>query len=210
MPNRIQCTVIYTDPAFRDELEPRLKPAGVEAVHARVEDLDIRFDAIVTAGNAYGLMSAGFDAAVIRIAGAQLEARVQDRIASDYLGEQPVGTAFVIDAKCATFPHLVHAPTMRTPGCIRGTDKVYTSTWASLLAIYNFNRRSEEHSRPKINRVLLPLMGAGFGRVEPSESARQMAAAITHLRHPQRVKNWDLVVGRERSITHDGGVAAVR
>lgn len=109
-------------------------------------------------------MSAGFDAAVVHAMGTDIEERVQERIANDYLGEQPVGTAFVIDSGSTSFPYLVHAPTMRTPGCISGTDKVYTSTWASLLAIYNFNRGCEDKGLAKIRRVLLPLMGAGFGR----------------------------------------------
>lgn len=162
-------------------------------------------DAFVTAGNSYGIMTAGIDAAVVRVCGAGLMRRVQDRILDDHLGEQPIGTAFVIDTGLDRLPFIVHAPTMRTPGSIAGTDKVYVATWAALLAVYRHNvaARATSDRRP-IATVAMPAMGTGFGGVAFDEAARQMAAAYRHyLSQPHRL-DWDAVTDRQRAICYDG------
>jgi O-acetyl-ADP-ribose deacetylase (regulator of RNase III) len=167
--------------------------AGVRVIQGRFEDLDPH-DCFVTAGNAFGMMTAGIDAAVVRRFGAPFMARIQQRIRDEYLGEQPVGTAFVIDTQDAQLPFIVHAPTMRVPGSISGTDKVYTATWAALLAIQSHNRASIQ----TIRTLALPAMGTGFGGVPYSEAARQMAAAYRHYLHPPDRLDWDTVVDRHR------------
>src|SRR6187399_1378897 len=96
---------------------------GVRVIRGRFEDLEPH-DCFVTAGNAFGIMTAGIDAAVVRRFGAAFMRRVQDRILAEYRGEQPVGTAFVIETGDDTLPFVAHAPTMRVPGSIAGTDKV--------------------------------------------------------------------------------------
>src|SRR5262245_14180977 len=114
---------------------------GVKVVQGRFEDLEPH-DCFVTAGNSFGLMTAGIDAAVIRVFGERLMRRIQHRIMDEFFGEQPVGTAFVIATERPPIPFLVHAPTMRVPGSIEGTDKVYAATWAALLAAHAHNRTS--------------------------------------------------------------------
>src|SRR5947209_6228836 len=105
---------------------------NVRVIPARFEDLEPH-DCFVTAGNAFGIMTAGIDAAVVRFFGPQLMERVQQRILNDYLGEQPVGTAFIEPTGHADIPFIAHAPTMRVPCGIDGTDKVYSATWAALV-----------------------------------------------------------------------------
>src|SRR5262249_51732524 len=116
---------------------------GVRVIQAAFEDLEPH-DAFVTAGNAFGIMTAGIDAAVARFFGEALVERVQFHIMDRYVGEQPVGTAFVLPTGHSSIPFLVHAPTMRVPGSISGTDRVYSSTWAALLAVYSHNIASDE------------------------------------------------------------------
>src|SRR3954462_6512619 len=123
----------------------------VRAIRSRFEDLEPH-DAFVTAGNAFGIMTAGVDAAVVRVLGPEIMRRVQERIQDEYLGEQPVGTAFVLPTGHASCRFLVHAPPMRVPGSISGTDKVYVATWAALLAVYRHNLGQEE----KIHTLALP------------------------------------------------------
>ena len=132
--------------------------AGVRVIRGRFEDLGPH-DCFVTAGNAFGLMTAGIDAAVAHRFGRELVERVQHRIMDEYMGEQPVGTAFVIDTGDEGRPFLVHAPTMRVPGSIAGTDKVYAATWATLLAVQGHNQQDGR----KIGTVALPAMGTGLG-----------------------------------------------
>jgi O-acetyl-ADP-ribose deacetylase (regulator of RNase III) len=178
---------------------------NVRVLRARFEDLD-SCDCFVTAGNAFGLMTVGIDAAVIHRLGEPLMLRVQHRIMNDYHGEQPVGTAFIIPTGDASIPFLAHAPTMRVPGGIDGTDKVYSATWAALLAILAHNRASDS----KIETAAFPAMGTGFGGVPFDEAARQMAAAWRHLHDPPHRIDWDFVIERHKAICYDGERQVVR
>lgn len=173
---------------------------GVVVHAARFDDLPAH-DAFVTAGNAYGIMTAGIDAAVVARFGRAVMQRVQRHIVAAWLGEQPVGTAFVVDTGDAWCPSLVHAPTMRIPGSIAGTDAVYRATWAALVAIHQENARGAR----RITTVAMPAMGCGFGGMSFDASARQMAAAW---RHAQRApttlgSDWDLPLAREAAIRGD-------
>jgi O-acetyl-ADP-ribose deacetylase (regulator of RNase III) len=98
------------------------------------------------------------------------------------------------------------APTMRVPGGIDGTDKVYTATWAALLAIHAENRVSQQ----EIEVVAFPAMGTGFGGMPYSEAARQMAAAYRHYLDPPHRLDWDFVVERQKAIHYDGGKQVIR
>src|SRR4051794_41789952 len=173
---------------------------NVRVLRCRFEDLEPH-DCFVTAGNSFGIMTAGIDAAVVRFFGEAIMQRVQHRILDQFFGEQPVGTAFVLPTGHPAIPFLAHAPTMRVPGSIEGTDKVYNATWAALLAIHAHNRASER----KIEVAALPAMGTGFGGVPYAEAARQMAAAYRHYREPPHRLDWDFVVERQKAIHYDGG-----
>jgi O-acetyl-ADP-ribose deacetylase (regulator of RNase III) len=94
---------------------------GVRVIQGRFEDLEPHH-CFVTAGNAFGIMTAGIDAAIIRRFSTALMERVQHRIMDDYMGEQPVGTAFVVETHDSSLPFLVHAPTMRVP-TIQSADR---------------------------------------------------------------------------------------
>jgi O-acetyl-ADP-ribose deacetylase (regulator of RNase III) len=178
---------------------------NVRIVRGRFEDLEPH-DCFVTAGNAFGIMTAGIDAAVIHRFGERLMRRVQDRIMDQYFGEQPVGTAFIISTEDPKLPFLAHAPTMRVPGNIAGTDKVYSATWAAFLAIQNHNQTADQ----KIETVALPAMGTGFGGVPFDEAARQMAVAYRHYLEPPHRLDWDFVAQRQLAICYDGKRQVVR
>src|SRR4051812_30498717 len=172
---------------------------NVRVVRGRFEDLESH-DCFVTAGNAFGLMTAGIDAAVVRRFGEGLMQQVQHRIRDEFLGEQPVGTAFLVPTGHPSIPFLAHAPTMRVPGSIEGTDKVYSATWAALLAIRAHNRTAAR----KIEVAAFPALGTGFGGVPFGEAARQMAVAYRHYREPPHRLDWDFVVERHKAVCYDG------
>ena len=178
---------------------------NVRVQRCRFEELEPH-DCFVTAGNAFGIMSAGIDAAVIERFGEPLMARVQHRILDQFFGEQPVGTAFILPTGDPTLPFLAHAPTMRVPSNIEGTDKVYTATWAALLAIQAHN----QSGAARIEVVAFPAMGTGFGRVPFSEAARQMAVAYRHFLEPPHRLDWDFVAERQLAICYDGKRQVVR
>ncbi|MFO0866330.1 MAG: macro domain-containing protein [Gemmataceae bacterium] len=178
---------------------------NVRVIQGRFEELEPH-DCFVTAGNSFGIMTAGIDAAVIRRFGADLMERVQHRIMDEYFGEQPIGTAFLMETGEPRLPYVCHAPTMRVPSDISGTDKVYCATWAALLAVVAHNRTSQH----RIGSVAMPAMGTGFGRVPFDEAARQMAAAYRHILNPPHRLDWDFVIERNKAINYDGDRQVVR
>ena len=198
--------LVHPDEAMCDAFRERFSGLrGARVVRGRFEDLPPH-DCFVTAGNAFGLMTAGIDAAVVRRFGERLMHRVQHRIMSDYFGEQPVGTAFIIATDDPTLPFIAHAPTMRVPGNIEGTDKVYSATWAALLAIQSHNQSADR----KIAVAAIPAMGTGFGGVPFGEAARQMAVAYRHFLEPPHRIDWDFVARRQLAICYDGKKQVVR
>ena len=178
---------------------------GARVVQRRFEELEPH-DCFVTAGNSFGIMTAGIDAAVVRRFGEELMRRVQFQIMDRFLGEQPIGTAFIVPTGCCEIPFLAHAPTMRVPGNIAGTDKVYSAAWAALLAIHAHKVADKQ----KIEVVALPALGTGFGGVSFDEAARQMAAAYRHYLEPPHRLDWDFVIERERAISYDDKRQVVR
>lgn len=161
-----------------------------EAVH--------EFDCMVSAANSFGLMDGGVDAAITAYFGTQLQKRVQRHILSEYLGEQPVGTAFVTETDNSKHPWLVHAPTMRVPLIIDGTDAVYNATRAALLAIVQHNKSAGEDR--KIESVVFPAMGAGCGQVPPDSVARQMKLAWDSFSNPPKAINWQYASARQNAV----------
>ena len=177
----------------------------VRVIQARYEDLEPH-DCFVTAGNSFGIMTAGIDAAVVRVLGEAILKNVQHHILDQYLGEQPVGTAFILETPDASRPFLCHAPTMRVPGSISGTDNIYSATWAAFLSVYLHNVSSDR----KIRTIAMPAMGTGFGGVANGEAARQMAVAYAHYLHPPHRLDWDRVIERHKAIAYDGERRLVR
>ncbi|WP_422923490.1 macro domain-containing protein [Singulisphaera sp. PoT] len=196
-----QLWLIHPDPAMCEAFRIRFDGLpGVRVIQARFEEMEPH-NCFVTAGNAFGLMTAGIDAAVVHYFGESIMRRVQFRIMDEYFGEQPVGTAFIVSTEDPKIPFLAHAPTMRVPGGIEGTDKVYNSTWAALLAIHAHNRTSDR----KIEVAAFPAMGTGFGGVPYLEAARQMAVAYRHFLEPPHRLDWDFVIDRQKAIHYDQG-----
>ncbi|EGU4607862.1 phage tail protein [Salmonella enterica] len=156
------------------------------------------FDCMVSAANSFGLMDGGVDAAITAYFGPQLQERVQRHILREYLGEQPVGTAFVIETGNSQHPWLVHAPTMRVPLIIDGTDAVYNATRAALLAISQHNKSAGEDR--KIKSVVFPAMGAGYGQVSPDSVARQMKLAWESFSNPPKAINWQYASARQNAV----------
>jgi O-acetyl-ADP-ribose deacetylase (regulator of RNase III) len=158
------------------------------------------FDCVATAGNSFGLMDAGMDLAVVKFFGPQIQERIQKRILEDYCGEQPVGTAFIVETGRLDHPHVAHAPTMRIPMNIAGTDHVYLATWATLLAVRLHNRTAER----KIETLVCPAFGAGTGGVAGLEVGFQMKLAWEHFRKVPAVITPAFAQERHERIYYGG------
>ena len=176
---------------------------NVEVINGRFEDLP-RFDCFITAANSFGQMDAGVDAAVARYFGPYLVQDIQRHILREFLGEQPVGTSFLIETGDPSHPFVAHTPTMRVPMAIDRTDYVYLAMSAALREIHRHNRDS---GRP-FEVVACPGLGTGYGEVPPLESARQMALAYrNYLRPPDRL-DWTVAALRHKDIRLGGNSPA--
>jgi O-acetyl-ADP-ribose deacetylase (regulator of RNase III) len=158
------------------------------------------FDCMVSAANSFGLMDGGVDLAIIKFFGAQLEQCVQRHILENYLGEQNVGTSFIVETGHPRHPFVAHTPTMRVPMDIAHTDNVYRAMWAMLLAVHHHNQSAER----KINSVVCPGLGTGTGNVPFKEAARQMAHAYRNYVHPPTSITWDYALQRQQDIRYGG------
>jgi O-acetyl-ADP-ribose deacetylase (regulator of RNase III) len=171
----------------------------IETVLGKFEEIP-NFDCVATAGNSFGLMDAGMDLAVLKFFGPQLQERIQRGILDDYLGEQPVGTCLLISTGNARHPFVAHAPTMRIPMNISGTDHVYLATWAVLTAIHRHNRASEN----RIRTLVCPAFGTGTGGVSALEAGTQMRIAYDHFLKPPLHINPSIAQARHERV-HYGG-----
>jgi len=206
MPLPIQVWLIHPDKEMCDAFRARFDGLPNVTVRQTLFEELPPHDCFVTAANSFGIMNAEIDAAVVRFHGEALMRRVQHRILDDFLGEQPIGTSFIVTTDNDDYPFIAHTPTMRVPGTIAGSDKVYAATWASLLAVYRHNVTQHR----EIDTVVFPVMGAGFGGVPYSEVARQMAAAYRHYLEPPQRMDWEMVAARHKTITHDGNRQVAR
>src|SRR5882762_10351976 len=151
------------------------------------------FDCVATAGNSFGLMDAGMDLAVLRFFSPELQDAIQRRIIEDFCGEQPVGTAFIVETGRLDHPFVAHAPTMRVPMNISGTDHVYLATWATLIAVGRHNRVANR----RIETLVCPAFGAGTGGVAGVEVGFQMKLAWQHFKRPPAVINPSFAQDRQ-------------
>ena len=171
----------------------------ISIVRGRFEELPA-FDCMVSAANSFGLMDGGVDLAITRFFGGQLVERVREHILREYLGEQPVGTSFIVETGHPTHPFLAHTPTMRVPMPISDTDYPYTAMRAMLLAV----RRHNASSTRTIRTVACPGLGTATGRVLPAEAARQMALAYQSCIEPLTTLDWQSAHARQAAIGRGG------
>jgi O-acetyl-ADP-ribose deacetylase (regulator of RNase III) len=171
----------------------------IEIFPGRFEDL-AQFDCVATAGNSFGLMDAGFDLAVHKFFGPGVQERIQQRILSDFLGEQPVGTSILVPTGHDRCRWVAHSPTMRIPMNIEGTDHVYLAAWATILEVARMN--ASGHAR--IATLVLPAFGTGTGGMSFLEAGTQIRIAVEHYLRPPEHINPSLAQIRHERI-HYGG-----
>lgn len=143
-------------------------------------------------------MDGGVDAAIIRYFGPQLMRRVQQRILDEYFGEQPIGTAIIVETGNDRHPYLAHTPTMRVPSPITDTENVYYAMWAMLIAVHQHNRQA---IRP-ITIIACPGLGTATGEMRYAEAARQMAVAYRHYLKPPDYISWTFAEDRHLRIRY--------
>lgn len=145
-----------------------------------------KVECVVSPGNSFGLMDGGYDNAITKWFGNQLQDRVQKYILDNFYGEQPVGTSFIINAN-EDGQKLIHTPTMRTPQPIKEPLIVYQCMRTTLMCAYQNNVQS----------ILLPVFGGGYGKLHPKVIAEMMKRAYNQIHNPPKSLNWDYVESNE-------------
>ena len=97
-----------------------------------------KVECVVSPANAFGLMDGGFDKAITKWYGDELQSKVQKYIIENYFGEQPVGTSFIIETGKAN-EYLIHTPTMRVPERIIDPRVIYQCMRTSLIEAKKHN-----------------------------------------------------------------------
>ncbi|MGH3432791.1 MAG: macro domain-containing protein [Thermocrispum sp.] len=140
--------------------------------------LDIEAQAVVSPANSQGWMRGGIDA-IYSHAFPGVEQRVRNAILSYHGGELPVGQALAVPTGESLPAWLISSPTMREPGERLAADTVHP--YLAARAVFEFWRDGElEPGRPAagvIDVIAMPGLGTGVGGVDPSNCARQVAAA---------------------------------
>ena len=100
-----------------------------------------KIQCVVSPANSFGLMDGGFDLALSKWYGNQLQERVQEYIIKNFYGEQPVGTSFIKPTNKDN-QYLIHTPTMRTPQAIVDPRIIYQCMRTTLLVAIKNNIKS--------------------------------------------------------------------
>jgi O-acetyl-ADP-ribose deacetylase (regulator of RNase III) len=146
---------------------------------------------VATAGNSFGIMDGGVDLAVRDWIGTDVETKVQETINEYHGGLLVVGSAITVHTNKLSCPYLIYAPTMITPGSIKGTPNVYLAFTAILAA------------HKQIGSLLVlacPGLGTLTGKVPVATAAKQMRLAYDHFRALPETNSWESVTTRMNEL----------
>ncbi|KAJ3033322.1 hypothetical protein HDV00_006512 [Rhizophlyctis rosea] len=195
--------------AYEKYLSPYLSSNGglVTTEWNAFQFLTHPYDALVSPANSFGLMDGGVDYHIsFHLGGspAVLVPYVQRVLLDRFAGQQPVGTAVLIDVGNVTERYLddpgnhfreigmedvrlprflIHTPTMRTPRLLGSNTEVpYDAMWSVLTSIraHNIHALSQNQPENLIRSVVIPGFGTSVGGVSPELGARQVALAYRH------------------------------
>ena len=144
---------------------------NVEVVNDNIEYYDLdNIDCLVSPANSYGLMDGGYDLALTRMFGNDLQHAVQNYIIDILYGEQQVGSSIIVDIP-NTNKKLIHTPTMRIPSPIVDSEIIYTSMRSTLMCALNNN----------VKTIIIPAFGGSTGMVPFNTIAREMYKAYIQI-----------------------------
>lgn len=163
--------------------------AGYDAVtvhNVQLEDAPAA-DCLVAAGNSFGIMDGGLDAAMA-LQFPEVVANVREGIAADYKGEIPVGSSIIVPTGDETFPWMAYTPTMRFPRQI-AAELVYDAMRGMLLTVTKWNEElanermiaemtgEDQPSQTEIVSIACPGLGTLSGGVGAFTGAKMMRMA---------------------------------
>ena len=133
---------------------------------------------IVSPANSYGLMDGGYDLAITKYFGDELQQKVQEYIIENLYGEQPVGTSIIVDINDRQ--KLIHTPSMRIPSRIKDPMVVYHCMRTCLMTAINNN----------VENIVIPAFGGSCGELDFSIIANMMYHAYDQVFNNVKKINW--------------------
>lgn len=144
--------------------------------------LEVDCDAVVSPANSFGFMDGGIDALYMDYFGPEIQMIVRRHIYEHHGGELIVGNADVVNTSNKTIPFLIVAPTMRVPMVLKESVNPYLAARAVFRLVKEgvfINGQFEgQRIRDHINRVAMPGLGTGVGKVGYNTCAHQVRSAI--------------------------------
>lgn len=170
--------------------------SDVEVVCGDILKYDIsNIDCLVSPANSYGIMNGGYDLALTRMFGNELQLKVQEYIINNLYGEQPVGSSIIVDIP-NTNKKLIHTPTMRIPSPIVDSEIVYTSMRSTLICALKNN----------IQSIIIPAFGGATGMVKERIIAKEMFKAYIQIFKTNiKVHSWNDVYELDNIISNEVG-----
>jgi len=144
-----------------------------------------KVDCLVSPANSYGIMDGGYDLILSKYLGEDCVKRVQDYIGTEYYGEQPVGTSFILETYHKNIPYLIHTPTMRVPCDISNQYNIVYHCMKSTL------KRALDNN---IKSIIIPAFGALTGRISFNIVAKQMRIGYNDVLNPNIKRTWNDVI----------------
>lgn len=182
----VKYQLVATDPLLAHAFATQFRGCPlVEVTHGNI--LDYEADAIVSPANSFGQMQGGIDLAYLKYFGYGLQERVYETYR--HVGRTvPVGQAVMTLTSNERAPYLISAPTMYAPMNVEDTFNAYWAMKAVLQFVLDWNLEqvhmvstlSPIKQRP-INKVLVPGLCTGTGKMHPDTAARQMRKAYAEI-----------------------------
>ncbi|MFQ5677093.1 MAG: macro domain-containing protein [bacterium] len=150
----------------------------------------LEVDAVVNPANSEGEMGGGLAGALKKAGGKKIEEAAME------LAPIPIGKAVVTTAGKLKCDYIIHAPTMVAPVQRTTVEKISQAVQAALRVAADLN----------VERLAIPGMGTGTGRVAPEDAARAITDTIQQFATTSKEikeiilvdKNTELIEAMER------------
>ncbi|KAJ5909143.1 hypothetical protein N7495_001825 [Penicillium taxi] len=163
----------------------------ITTINERLNSLppNTKYDLVVSPANSYGRLDGAFDGAISRFFCPKYDYHALTRVVQLELYEKwrgfaPPGTCTLVQfpenlkANAVDCRWVAICPTMHDPGDVRwDREIVYECVWSLMCAVEGHNRHSGQN---RIQKVLMPPMAVGIGKVSKERWAEQTVLALKH------------------------------
>lgn len=138
-------------------------------------------DCVVSPANAYGFMDGGYDLAITKYFGNELQMKVQEYIRENLYCEQPIGTSIIVDIPNTNGLKLIHTPTMQVPSLIKDYQIIYHCMRSTLITALS----------SEVKSIVIPAFGGCTGGVPIDKVSEMMWCAYCQMGTRPKIYDWN-------------------